>query len=59
MKSWYSKPVELRKPLWSKPYFDKDGGDVWMITYSIPIYSKDANKKLLGVLTNNLLVSKK
>ena len=37
-KSWYSEPKELNKPVWSKAYFDEGGGNVWMITYSTPIY---------------------
>lgn len=37
-KSWYTEPKELNKPVWSKAYFDEGGGDVWMITYSTPIY---------------------
>ena len=23
---------------WSKPYFDCGGGDIWMMTYTVPFY---------------------
>jgi methyl-accepting chemotaxis protein len=49
---WYNTPIETKKPFWSKPYFDKGGGNVYMITYSCPIYTAD--NKLLGVFTNDI-----
>ena len=49
---WYKTPVETKKPYWSNPYFDKGGGEEYMITYSCPIYT--ANDKLLGVFTNDI-----
>jgi ketosteroid isomerase-like protein len=49
---WYSTPVSNRAPAWSKPYFDAEGGEVAMITYSIPVYDRENN--LTGVLTSDL-----
>ena len=34
---WYTKPIEMRKGVWSDPYIDKGGGEVMMITYSQPL----------------------
>ncbi|VDI74770.1 Hypothetical predicted protein [Mytilus galloprovincialis] len=31
----------LEDGLWTKPYFDCGGGDIWMVTYSSPIFSLD------------------
>lgn len=53
-REWYDEPVRLGKPHWSKPYFDKEGGKVWMITLSVPVYGKGAKKDLLGVVTSDL-----
>ncbi len=53
---WYSAPVKKGKPLWSDPYFDKGGGDVWMITYSIPIYRAGEAHGLFGVVTTDLVI---
>ena len=56
---WYVVPVKQRQPVWSDPYFDKGGGDSWMVTYSIPIYSRGKNSRLIGVATSDVLVPKK
>ena len=36
-REWYRKPVELGRPYWSDPYFDKEGGNINMVTYSLPL----------------------
>jgi|GEM_PF-2342124 len=53
---WYAKPVREKRPCWSKPYFDKEGGEIDMVTYSIPIYSKGVPPRLVGVVTADLPV---
>ena len=53
-REWYAAPVKAGRPHWSKPYFDLDGGKVWMITLSVPIYGKGGKKDLLGVVTSDL-----
>jgi sigma-B regulation protein RsbU (phosphoserine phosphatase) len=56
---WYVVPVQQKKPVWSEPYFDKGGGDVWMVTYSIPIYSRGKYSRLIGVVTSDILIPNK
>jgi hypothetical protein len=51
-REWYSKPVSLKKPYWCDPYYDDGGGEVVMITYSVPVYDKE--NKLTGVLTGDM-----
>jgi len=51
---WFKGPVTEKKGYWSKPYFDTEGGQVEMITYSIPVYSKDSLNTLLYVVTSDL-----
>lgn len=53
---WYSVPAAAGKAVWSEPYFDKGGGEAWMKTYSIPIYSAGKNRRLVGVVTSDVLV---
>lgn len=48
---WYRKPLSSGGAVWSAPYFDDDGGDVWMQTYSIPLSGGSG-----GVLTNDVPV---
>ncbi len=55
---WYTLPIKSRKPVWSEPYYDEGGGEAWMITYSIPLYSKGKNPRLIGVLTSDLVIPK-
>ena len=52
---WYKTPVELKKAVWSKPYFDKGGGNILMSTYSNPVFYKG---KLTGILTIDLSLQK-
>lgn len=33
---WYREPRDLKKPIWTEPYFDDGGGDAVMITYAVP-----------------------
>lgn len=49
---WYKTAAESKKPFWTNPYFDEGGGNVYMITYSTPVFSKD--NKLMGVYTNDI-----
>ncbi|MCX5871056.1 MAG: cache domain-containing protein [Deltaproteobacteria bacterium] len=59
VQDWYLLPVKAREPVWSKPYYDEGGGDAWMITYSIPIYSNGKQPRLIGVLTSDLHIPNK
>jgi hypothetical protein len=59
VQDWYVLPVKAMKAVWSEPYFDKGGGEAWMITYSIPIYSGGKPARLIGVLTSDLLIPNK
>ena len=38
---WYSIPKLLKKPYWTEPYFDKDGGNLLMCTYAFPLIWND------------------
>lgn len=46
---WYATPKKLRKGYWSEPYFDEGGGQMLMVTYSIPIYKNDTT--FIGIQT--------
>ena len=49
---WYQIPKLLNKPYWSEPYYDDEGGDKMMTTYSKPLY--DSNGKLYAIITADL-----
>ena len=35
--------LTLSDGYWTKPYFDCGGGDVWMVTFSMPFFWADIN----------------
>jgi phosphoserine phosphatase RsbU/P len=50
--NWYLIPKRLGKPFWSEPYFDAGGGNINMITYSVPIYKyREESREFLGIIT--------
>ncbi len=56
--NWYSQAKKLNKALWSEPYFDKDGGNVVMVTYSQPFYKTiNGERKFCGVVTCDISLS--
>lgn len=47
--SWYTLPRYKKQGVWSEPYFDEGGGNVLMITYSLPLLDEEG--KAFAVLT--------
>ena len=45
---WYATPKELNNNYWSDPYYDAGGGQMLMVTYSIPIHQADT---FIGIQT--------
>ena len=53
--SWYRDAVDNGEARWSEPYFDEDGGNIAMVTYSAPIYLQvEQQQKLIGVVTADI-----
>ena len=50
---WFTQPKQLNRAVWSHPYFDEGGGNITMITYSIPVFS---DGRFLGIITTDLSV---
>jgi hypothetical protein len=53
--SWLTLPLAQGTALWSDPYFDAGGGEIWMQTYSVPI-EKDG--KIVGLATTDIRIKK-
>ncbi|MBR5064270.1 MAG: SpoIIE family protein phosphatase [Bacteroidales bacterium] len=49
---WFTKPLELDGGYWSEPYFDKGGGNILMVTYSLPV--KDRAGRTAAILTADI-----
>ena len=35
--AWVTAPLTANAGVWTAPYFDADGGEIWMITRSVPV----------------------
>jgi len=53
--TWLRKPIDLKTPYWTEPYFDSGGGEIWMRTFSVPII---VNNRVVAVATTDLAVKK-
>lgn len=51
-KAWYSSVKKSKEEVWSEPYFDKGGGEVYMSTFSFPL--TDMQNNFLGVITADI-----
>ncbi len=54
IQDWYLLPMELGRPVWSEPYFDEDGGNVLMVTYSVPFRTPWSAPAFAGVITADI-----
>jgi len=52
---WLRQPIDLGTSVWTAPYFDAGGGEIWMRTRSVPIY---IGGKIFAVATTDLAVDK-
>jgi sigma-B regulation protein RsbU (phosphoserine phosphatase) len=51
-KEWYTGAVDAGEPRWSQPYFDDGGGNVLMVTYTVPVATETPRGRILaGVVT--------
>jgi sigma-B regulation protein RsbU (phosphoserine phosphatase) len=55
---WYRLARDSGRPRWSEPYFDRGGGEVWMITYSVPFRRRGATAgSVSGIVTADLTLA--
>jgi sigma-B regulation protein RsbU (phosphoserine phosphatase) len=52
---WYARPMAERRSLWSRPYLDRGGGEVPMITFACPI-RRDG--RIIGLATADISLEK-
>ena len=53
--AWLRDPIDQATSVWTEPYFDEGGGDIWMKTRSVPIYQ---NGSIRAVATTDVRVKK-
>ena len=54
---WYRQAVESGHAVWSEPYYDEGGGNISMVTYSVPVYAGQYRNTLIGVVTADIALS--
>lgn len=50
---WFTLPLAQEEGVWTDPYFDAGGGEVWMITRSVPVGDEEG---VFAVITTDLTV---
>ncbi len=50
---WFAMPLAANAGIWTAPYFDKGGGEIWMITRSVP--ARD-DKGIFAIVTTDVPV---
>ena len=53
--AWLRNPIDQKKSIWTDPFFDAGGGDIWMRTYSVPVI---VNGRIIAVATTDMQVAK-
>lgn len=51
---WYNAAKQSNHGIWSEPYFDEGGGQVNMVTYSLPL--QDKNGRVYAVITADVAI---
>lgn len=51
-RDWYALPKISQTSMVSKPYFDYGGGEIWMVTWSVPFFSN--NGEFRGIATADI-----
>jgi len=51
---WYTGAARAGEPHWSEPYFDEGGGNVVMVTYTVPVFADSSNNSFRGVVTADI-----
>ena len=48
LQDWVRVPLAANAGVWTAPYFDAGGGEIWMITRSVPVRDAEGVFALVG-----------
>ena len=51
--TWVTAPLAANAGVWTDPYFDAGGGEIWMVTRSVPVRGADG---IFAIVTTDLPV---
>lgn len=52
---WLRQPIDTGTAVWTAPYFDSGGGNIWMQTRAVPVYVRNG---IIAIATTDIQVSK-
>ncbi|WP_187276466.1 SpoIIE family protein phosphatase [Parahaliea maris] len=53
-RSWFTDAARSGQPRWIEPYFDVGGAEVYMTTYSVPVFEGESHRELVAVVTADI-----
>lgn len=53
-RAWFREAADSGQARWIEPYFDAGGADVFMTTFSVPVYKGEDQDELLAVVTADI-----
>ena len=51
---WYQLPVQMRRPVWTEPYYQEGGGEVVLATYAVPVRLRDDPAPVSAVVAGDI-----
>ncbi len=51
--AWFTAPLAANAGVWTEPYFDAGGGEIWMVTRSVPVRNE---RGIFAIITTDLPV---
>lgn len=55
LSNWFRDPLSSGRAVWTEPYYDAAGGNINMVTYSVPMYREVGGERYLyGVVTADI-----
>ena len=51
---WFQLPVQMRRPVWTEPYYDEGGGNIVMATYASPVHLRHDPVRVSAVVTGDV-----
>ncbi|MEI6450774.1 MAG: SpoIIE family protein phosphatase [Actinomycetes bacterium] len=51
---WFQLPVQMRRAVWTEPYYDAGGGSIVMATYAVPVHLRKDPVPVSAVVTGDV-----
>ncbi len=58
VKDWYRIPLDMKKAMWSAPYYDEGGGNVLMTTFASPFFQRGDDGRVKGIMSADITLDR-